>query len=71
MTKLELVEWRVGLMTVSLIKAVSTYAGRSLSEAKADVERFLDGETIVLEFSTEQQRETFRQLAQEYGAVVR
>lgn len=57
--------------TVSLIKAVHTYACRSLSEAKTDVERFLDGETIVLEFLTEQSREAFRSKAVELGVSVR
>jgi hypothetical protein len=71
MTTLELTEWRPGLKTVSLIKAVQKYACRSLSEAKTDVERFLGGETIVLEFLTEQSREAFRNKADELGVSVR
>jgi ribosomal protein L7/L12 len=71
MTTLELTEWRPGLNTVALIKAVRTFASRSLSEAKTDVERFLDGEVVVLEFSTDQSREAFRKEAEKLGVGVR
>ena len=71
MTTLELAGWRPGLETVELIKAVKAHASRSLSEAKSDVERLLDGEVVVLEFSTNESREAFRKIAEGLGARVR
>jgi hypothetical protein len=71
MTTLELTTWKPGLNTVALIDSVRTHACRSLSEAKRDVERFLDGESVLLEFATENSRESFRKEAEELGVSVR
>jgi len=71
MTNLELTGWRPGLNTVALIEAVRTHSTQSLSTAKRDVERFLGGETIMLEFATEESKEMFRKKAEQLGVSVR
>lgn len=69
MTTLEMTSWKVGLQTVSLIKAVRQYSTGSLSRAKADVERLLTGETVSLQFDSESKKEQFRKEAEMLGVI--
>ena len=70
MTFLDLTGWRPGLNTVALIEAIKLCRSRSLASAKRDVERLLDGETIRLEFDTEEEKEAFRMKAEGLGVIV-
>jgi hypothetical protein len=70
MTTLELTGWRPGLNTVALIDAVRTSRNKSLIDAKRTVERLLAGETVLLEFDTEEEKQAFRRTAESLGAVI-
>ena len=70
MTTLRLIGWRKGLRSVSLVTAIVEHAGTSLVHAKGCLERLLDGEQVALTFRDEHQRDKFRALAEEFGAIV-
>lgn len=67
----ELVSWKPGLDTVHLIHAVRDHSAGSLARAKADVERFLSGERVQLQFSDKVQLEAFRSKADKLGVTCR
>ena len=69
MTALQLIGWRPGIKSVSLIRAMKEHATGSLTESKRLLEDLLDGKTVTLEFRTEEEKEKFRLLAEELGAV--
>lgn len=71
MKTLELVGWKPGLQTVSLIEAVKIYSTGSLVKAKREVERLLAGETVLLNFESEEERTAFRAKAEGFGVTVR
>lgn len=71
MTTLRLIGWKPGLNAVALIEAVRHQSRQPLLSAKRAVERFLDGETILLEFDTEESREIFRKKVESLGVNVK
>jgi hypothetical protein len=71
MQTLEMVGWKPGLQTVSLIEAANIYCTGSLVAAKREVERLLAGETVVLTFKSEEERTAFRTEAEGFGVTVR
>lgn len=70
MKTLKLVDWKRGLLTISLINNMQLYAGLSLREAKAGVDGLLRWDHVVLSFKDEALREKFRRSAEECGAIV-
>lgn len=71
MTTLDMVAWNKGLQAVSLIEAVKECSTGSLIRAKAEVERLLAGEVVVLHFESEGTKEEFKKRAEALGAVFR
>jgi len=71
MTTLDMMSWKKGLQTVSLIQAVQQYSTRSLIQAKAEVERLVAGETVRLEFESEARKQEFREKAEALGVICR
>jgi hypothetical protein len=71
MTTLNMVGWKEGLQTVSLIEAVKDSSTCSLILAKAKVERLLAGESVVLHFESERKKEEFKRKAEALGVVFR
>jgi hypothetical protein len=69
MTMLTMRSWKEGLQTVSLIETVKQYSAGSLAQAKAEVERLLVGEAVVLAFSSEAARSEFKLKAETLGAI--
>jgi len=68
MTEVNIVGWRKGLLTVSLIRAMHDHAGIRLREAKALVEELLSGRSIAVSFTDAAQADAFRALASRLGA---
>jgi hypothetical protein len=66
----KLIGWKPGLNAVALIDTVRSCVPKSLSSAKKDVERLLDGEIVVLEFDSDDSGTLFREKAQTLGATV-
>lgn len=70
MTTLTMVGWKTRLLTISLILAVRDYSSAStLTDAKREVERPLDGEQLVLDFASNELRDEFRRLSEPMGVV--
>lgn len=69
MKTLEMISWKKGLKTISLITALRDCSGLSLGRAKQEVERLLDGGVVKIEFDSEAALATFREKAEEYGAI--
>jgi hypothetical protein len=70
MKTLELTSWKKGLQTVSLIRSVKELSKNpSVADAKAAIERLLDGETVKLEFENESKKEEFKVKAESLGAI--
>jgi hypothetical protein len=61
--------WKSGIQTVSLIDAVKQYSTGSLVLAKAEVERFLAGEVVILKFNSELEKARFRKEAEKLGVI--
>lgn len=59
-----------GALPVSMIKAIREYSTGSLKDAKERFDRFLDGEEVILEFSSLERRDAFRAEAERYGFVL-
>jgi hypothetical protein len=70
MKTLQLVGWKTGLQSVSLVQAMKEYSTGSLVEAKRLLDELLDGREVILAFETDEQRAEFRRLAEKFGAVV-
>ena len=70
MTSLTMTSWRAGLQTVSLIAAVQRYSGLPLGRAKSEVERFLAGEAVSLQFPSERSKHEFRAAAEALGVTL-
>lgn len=70
MISLTMVGWKKGLLTISLILAVRDYSSAdTLTDAKKEVERLLDGERVVLEFASDELRDEFQRLSEPMGVV--
>lgn len=70
MTTLTMVGWKKGLLTVSLIMAVRDYSSAgTLTDAKREVERLLDGEHVVLEFASKELSDEFQRLSEPMGVI--
>jgi len=62
--------WNVGLRTIDLMKLVRERTSLNLAEAKAAVERVVDGARVALAFATAEEAQRFLENAAELGAVV-
>jgi len=62
--------WNVGLRTIDLMKLVRERTSLNLAEAKAAVERVVDGEQVPLTFATAAEAQRFLEDAAELGAIV-
>jgi len=71
MSTLQLVSWEKGLNSVALIEAVRNHSRNSLIDAKLKVERFIQGEIVILEFDDQENLELFRELAKHLGVGTR
>lgn len=69
MSTLRMVSWQRGLQVVSLIKDVRDFSTGSLALAKEEVERLLDGHSVVLHFSTDEKKDEFKKRAERLGVV--
>lgn len=69
MIALKLTSWRKGLLTVSLIRAVKEYSTGDLSQAKQSVEKFLAGDTITLQFDSDEKKSEFWRKAESFGVI--
>ncbi len=70
MTTLTMVGWKKGLLTISLILAVRDYSSAdTLTDAKREVDRLLDGELVVLEFASDELSDEFRRLSEPMGVI--
>jgi hypothetical protein len=69
MTTLKMISWKKGLLAVSLIEAVKQHSTGSLIRAKAEVERLLAGDAVILEFSSESAKDEFRKKAESLGVI--
>ncbi|MBS0261908.1 MAG: hypothetical protein JSS02_08115 [Planctomycetes bacterium] len=48
MAKLIITDWRLGLNTIAMIKAIRRYAGLNLADAKSRTESVVTGEIVTL-----------------------
>jgi len=71
MIELRMIGWKKGLLTISLIQLTRKFSTtKSLVTAKADIEKLLDGEVVVLAFPDEEARNMFKKEAIALGAIV-
>ena len=71
MATLQMISWKQGLRTVSLIEAVKKHSTGSLMQAKADVEKLLEGRIVALEFDTDAGKKAFQREAELLGVTCR
>jgi len=71
MTKLELIGWKQGIQTVSVIEAVQNYSTTSLVRAKHLVEQVLGGHTVELTFENETKMKEFKRIVEALGVICR
>jgi len=71
MTKLELIGWKQGIQTVSVIEAVQNYSTTSLVLAKHLVEQVLGGHTVELTFENETKMKEFKRIVEALGVICR
>ncbi len=69
MMHLTMKSWNKGLQTVSLIELVKQSSTGSLIRAKAEVERFLAGSAVTLEFASRDLMDEFKSRAITYGVI--
>jgi hypothetical protein len=62
--------WNFGLRTIDLTMLVRERTALDLAEAKAAVERVVDGEQVPLTFATAAEAQRFLEDAAETGAIV-
>lgn len=68
MTVCEIIDWSENFRSISLIKLIREESELSLSEAKALVEKLIDGEPIQIHVPDEA-KDNFRKKAEEFGAI--
>ena len=71
MVVVQLTEWKPHLQKVSLLRLIQQHAGLPLAEAKACVDRHLNGEVVTLHIKDFVTAELFIREASEIGAVAR
>ena len=71
MTTLQLVGWKPGLQTVSLVQLVKNESTGSLIAAKRLVDELFEGRTVEVRFKTVEQAKAFRERAEALGAILR
>ena len=69
MAKLVMKEWNSGFLVISMTHLCREYQGWGLKEAKQQVERFLGGEKLELEFPDAATAAAFRQEAEKLFVV--
>ena len=67
--KVKLIGWREGIQKIAFVKLQVDYFQISLREAKTNVDRLLEGETIELVVPSEEKGQGFIQEAKQMGVI--
>jgi hypothetical protein len=70
MTTLQMIGWKPGVQTVSLVQLIRDASTGSLTAAKQLVDDLLNGSPVEIQFSTPEQAQDFRERAESLGVII-